>query len=331
MHIRPQTLSEFQGDSNRDVIERLKIAIESAKKRDQPLANILLYSSAGLGKTTLANIIANELDAQFITRTGGSISSQKDIFLLLLEVDRAQQQNKQVVLFIDEIHKLAISDMPEELLYSVLEDYVFYSGLSGQKVIIDGKKNIILYNAVATKGPFTIIGATTSPGKLNKPLRDRFTIHCYLKEYSVEDLVNILKFHAEKEKIVSSEDALREIAKRSRGIPRVAISFLMSCRDRSLFKDLTELDAETVKEEMRLQKIEEDGLTQLDLKVLQVLAVNPKGMGLANLAGTTGIDKITLEEMLVTFLQNSGLMKTTNKRFITEHGLERIKNALPTQ
>jgi Holliday junction DNA helicase RuvB len=325
MHIRPQTLDEFQGSSNQDIVERLKIAIASAKKRNQPLSNVLLYAGPGLGKTTLANIIANELDAQFITRTGGSITSQKDIFLLLLEVDKAQHAGKRVVLLIDEIHKLATTDMPEELLYSILEDYVFYSGLSGQKVIIDGKKSIILYNAVATKEPFTIIGATTSPGKLNKPLRDRFTIHCYLREYSTEDLVNILKFHSEKEKIVVNEDALREIAKRSRGVPRVAISFLMSCRDRSLFKDLIELNAETVKEEMRLQKIEEDGLTQLDLKVLQTLAANPKGMGLANLGGTSSIDKTTLEEMILPYTQSMGLTKTTNKRFITELGIERIK------
>lgn len=330
MHTRPQKFLEFQGSSNQDVIERLKIAVVSAKKRSASLDNILIYGQAGTGKTSLANIIANELDAQFITRTGGSITSQKDIFLLLLEVDRAQQSGKQVVLLIDEIHKLAGSDFPEELFYSLLEDYIFYSGLSGQKVIIDGKKNIILYNAVATKEPFTIIGATISPGKLNKPLRDRFTIHCYLKEYSAEDLVSILKFHAEKEKITANEDALCEIAKRSRGVPRCAISFLKSCRDRAIFKDLKEIDAETVKEEMQLQKIEEDGLTQLDLKVLQTLAANPKGMGLANLGGTSSIDKTTLEEMILPYTQSRGLTVTTNKRYITDVGLERIKNALPT-
>ena len=325
MRIRPQTLSEFQGTSNSAVIERLKIAIESAKKRNVMPANILLYSGPGLGKTTLANIIANELNAQFITRTGGSISSQKDIFSLLLEVDRAQIQGKKVVLFFDEIHKLNVGDMPEELFYSILEDFVFYSGLSGQKIMIDGEKSLILYNTVATKEPFTIIGATTSPGMLNKPLRDRFGIHCYLKEYNIDDLVNILKFHAEKEKILATEEALKEIAKRSRGIPRVAISFLTSCRDRAIFKDLKELDAQTVNEEMKIQQIEEDGLTQLDLKVLKTLAINSKGMGLANLAGSCEIDKDTLSNMVLNYLQSKNLTKTTTRRFITEIGLERMK------
>jgi len=331
MHIRPQSLDEFKSTSNKDVVERLRIAIASAKKRNKILQNVLLYGNAGLGKTTLSNIIANELDAEFITRTGGSIASQKDIFLLLLEVNRAQLRGKKVVFFIDEIHKLAVTDMPEELFYSILEDFVFYSGLSGKKVIIDGKENRILCNAVATKDPFTIIGATTSPGNLNKPLRDRFGIHCYLKEYSTEDLISVLKFHAEKEKIIVNEDALKEIAKRGRGVPRIAISFLLSCRDRSLYKDLNELDAETVKEEMNLQRIEEDGLTQIDLIVLQTLMLNPKGMGLANLAGTAAIDKTTLEEMILSFLQSRGLTKTTNKRFITEAGIERIKNAIPSK
>lgn len=325
MRIRPQTLSEFKGTSNADVVERLKIAIESSKKRNKMPAHILLYGHAGTGKTTLSNIIANELDAQFITRTGGSISSQKDIFSLLLEVDRAQMQGKKVVLFFDEIHKLNVSDMPEELFYSILEDFVFYSGLSGQKVMIDGQKNIILNNTVTTKESFTIIGATTSPGMLNKPLRDRFGIHCYLKEYNIEDLTNILKFHAEKEKILATEEALKEIAKRSRGTPRVAISFLTACRDRAMFKDLKELDAQTVNEEMKLQQIEVDGLTQLDLKVLKILAMNPKGMGIANLAGSCDIDKMTLSEMILSYLQSRDLTKTTTKRFITEAGLERIK------
>lgn len=322
--MRPKTLDEFQGTSNSDVIERLRVAIASAKERKVALDHVLLYGNAGLGKTTLANIIANEMNARFIVRTGGSISKQSDLFAVLYEIDSLQELDKEAVLFFDEIHKLSVDGMPDEMFFSLLEDFIFYSSLSGKKMLLNGEEGIVTSNALRTDHPFTIIGATTSPGALQKPLRDRFTISCYLKPYSTDDLIKIVKFNSEKENIKISEDAMLELAKRARGTPRVAINFLKSCRDRAIYKHISEIDASTINEEMKLQNIEYDGLTALDLKILKTLANNPKGMGLKTLAGVASIDVTTLEEMIIPWLSANEYVKTTSRRFITEIGLERL-------
>ena len=130
--------------------------------------------------------------------------------------------------------------------------------------MLNGEENIVKYNAVRTDRPFTIIGATTAPGMLQKPLRQRFEMHCYLKTYSAIDLTQIIKFNAEKEQITINEDAMLEIAKRARGTPRVAISLLRSCRDRMIYEHNKETTVDIVKKEMSLQNIYEDGLTELD-------------------------------------------------------------------
>ena len=322
---RPKTLDEFQGQSNRDVIDRLRIAIVSAKERRVALPHILFYGSAGLGKTTLSNIVANEMDSKCIVRTGGSIASQSDLFSVLYEVDTLQRQGDNALLFFDEIHKLSVSGMPEEIFYSLLEEFIFHSTLAGTKTTLNGVEGTIENDTLITTKPFTIIGATTSPGSLKKPLRDRFAIHCYLKPYSVEDLVKVLSFNLNQEKIQASNEALHELARRARGVPRVVINYLLSCRDRAIYKHEKEISKETVDEEMTLQGVEYDGLTQLDVKILQVLARNPKGMGLKTLAGTCSIDNATLEEMVLPFLQAQEFVKTTTKRFITESGIARLK------
>jgi len=326
--MRPQTLDEFQGESNRDVIERLRIAIASAKHRNTVLPNILFYGEPGLGKTTLSNIVANEMNSKCIVRTGGSISSQKDIFAILYEIDAIQENNKNALLFFDEIHKLSVKDMPEEMFYSILEDHIFYSNLAGKELMLDNKNIMITDNVLTTKESFSIVGATTSPGALKKPLRDRFTLQCYLKAYSVEDLIKIIVFNSTKENIAIEENAIKELAQRARGVPRIVINFLKSCRDRSIFKNEQAITLPTVLEEMKLQCIEEDGLTQLDLKVLSTLAQQKKGMGLRTLAGTCSLDVTTLEEMVLPFLSARSYVITTSKRFITDLGQQRLNKYL---
>ncbi len=323
--MRPKILEEFQGDTNKDTVERLRIAIASAKARSTVLPNILLYGQAGLGKTTLAEIIANEMDSICIHRTGGSISSQKDLFFALREIDNIQAAGKNAILFFDEIHKLASKEMPDEMFFSLLEDHIFYSSLSGTKVLLDGVDSIITHNIMRSEYPFTIIGATTNAGTLKKPLRDRLPLTCYLKSYSTNDLTKVIKFHSEKENIAIDKDAITEIAKRARGVPRVVIGYLIACRDRSIYKKEKSISITAVKEEMTMQKIEGDGLTELDLKVLSTLARYPKGMGIKTLAGTCDIDRDTLEEMVFPFLRSREYIITTSKQFIAEAGLERLK------
>lgn len=323
--MRPKTLDEFQGKSNQDVVERLRIAIASAKARKTALPHILLYGPAGTGKTTISYIIANEMGSTLIVRTGGSITKQSDLFSVMYDIDLLQSAGKDAVLLFDEIHKLSVDGMPEEMFYSLLEEYIFYSSLEGKKIFLHGEEGVVINSAVRTNRPFTIIGATTAPGLLQKPLRDRFTISCYLKPYSSEDLVKIIKFNSDKEDIKINEDAMIELARRARGTPRVVINFLRSCRDRAIYGHIDEINTYIVKEEMRLQGVEEDGLTALDLKILEALAKNPKGLGIKTLAGVCDIDSATLQDMIFPYLSASGYVKTTSKRFITDVGLKRIE------
>lgn len=321
---RPKTFAEFQGTSNSETVERLKIAISAVKKRNEPLSNTLLFGNAGTGKTTIGNIIANEMNCELKTITGGTVRNHKDLWLVMLDIAQAQEQGSNKILFIDEVHLLAKGEIPEETYYPILEEYVFYHNLAGQDVKFEGRILEVTDN-VARLEPFTIIGATTAPGYLSKPLRDRFQIACFLKEYSVEDIKDIVKRYALAEGINHEEEALFEIARRARGNPRVSVNFLLAAYDLMTARNEQRITGQTVIDEMKLQRIDEEGLTEADFKILLALAKHPKGLGLQNLSGCCGIEKSTIEAMNEPFLKYKGYSETRHRRFVTPEGVELLK------
>lgn len=321
---RPKSFSEFQGKANRGTVKRLRIAVSAAKKRGEPLGNVMLFGNPGTGKSSLAYILANEMGSELKTITGGTIRNHKDLWSILFDIHQKQQQGSNKMLFIDEIHCISKGDIPEEVYYGILEDFKFFHNLGGSEVKTGGRIFEVTGNVSSLK-PFTIIGATTAPGCLSKPLRDRFRISCFLKEYSNEDIRDVLKRYADAEKIPYEEDALAEIAKRARGNPRISVNFLLSCYDLMTSKDAEKITKDIVLEEMALEKIDEEGLVEADLKILLALAQHPKGLGLRNLAGCSNIEKSTIEMMLEPYLKLRGYAETRHKRFITPAGVKLLK------
>jgi len=317
---RPKTFADFQGKANKSVVERLKVAISASKKRNEPLGHILLFGPPGTGKTTIANIIANEMDSKLKTITGGTIQTQKDLWILLYDIYTAHDANINTILFIDECHRLARSDFPEETYLPLLEDFCFYHNLEGE-CKFRGQVFDIYSNVVKLK-PFTIIGATTDPGMLSNAFRQRFQTSCFLKEYSVEDIQDIIRGYSKINKIVVNEDAITEIAIRSRMNPRVSINFLKSSHDLIIAKDKNEITRDIVTEEMDMQEVDINGLVEADYRILLTLANHPKGLGIKNLGGCCGIDKSTIEEIYEPYLKRKGYTETRNKRFITDNGLK---------
>jgi Holliday junction DNA helicase RuvB len=324
MTLRPKKFNEFQGKTNAETIERLRIAVAAAKKRGEHLGHVLLFGSPGTGKTSIGYIIANEINSSLKVITGGTIETYKDLYLMLCDIIEKQIQKLNVTLFIDEIHLLAKGRIPEEVYYPLLEDFKFYHNLSGTRIKIEDRVYEVKKNLISLE-PFTIIGATTAPGNLSKPLRDRFRIQCFLKEYTLEDIKLIISQHAQAQKIAIQEEAMLELAKRARGNPRVALNLLLGVYDLTTSKNEIEITKEAVLQEMILEHIDEEGLTETDLKILYALATHPKGLGLANLSGYCGIEKSTIENMHEQFLKSRGYMDVTHKRFIANSGLELLK------
>ena len=321
---RPKTFAEFQGKANLETVKRLRIAVSAAKKRGEPLGHVMLYGNAGTGKSSLAYILANEMGSELKTITGGTVRSHKDLWCILFDIHQKQQRGSNKMLFVDEVHCLAKGDIPEEVYYGVLEDFKFFHNLGGSEVKV-GSSVFEVTGNVSILEPFTIIGATTAPGYLSKPLRDRFRISCFLKEYSEEDIRAVVKRYADAEKIPCEEDALAEIAKRARGNPRVSVNFLLGCYDLMTSRNAEKITKDIVFEEMALQHIDSEGLTDADLRVLKTLAEHEKGLGLRNLAGCANIHSSTIEELIEPFLKLRGYMEVRHKRFITERGLKKLK------
>ncbi len=292
--LRPQKLKDYIGQDK--VKENMKIYIEAAKKRGEPLDHVLLYGPPGLGKTTLANIISNEMNSNIKITSGPAIEKPGDLAALLTGL------NEFDVLFIDEIHRLNKS--VEEILYPALEDYtldiIIGKGTEAKSIRIDLPK-------------FTLIGATTRAGSLTTPLRDRFGIIHRLELYSIENLSKIVKRSAEILNIKVDDISCMEIARRSRGTPRIANRLLKRVRDYALVVGNGYIDLKITKLALNQLEIDELGLDEIDRKLLETMILTYKGrpVGIDTLATTIGEEMETVEDVYEPYLIQIGFIART--------------------
>lgn len=301
LSLRPTTLNQYIGQHK--VKENLRIFIEAAKMRNEPLDHVLLYGPPGLGKTTLAAIIANEMEVQFRSTSGPAIERAGDLAAILSSLDPGD------VLFIDEVHRLPRS--VEEVLYSAMEDFfldiVIGTGPSARSVRID-------------LPPFTLIGATTRAGLLSAPLRDRFGVLSRLEFYEVKDLCAIIDRTADIFETSIAPEAADEIARRSRGTPRIANRLLKRVRDISQVKGENEISLDTAKLALDMLQVDAVGLDHIDHKLLKSIIDGFKGgpVGLDTIAATIGEESQTIEDVYEPYLLQIGfLQRTPRGRVVT--------------
>ena len=290
-------------------------------------SNHLFFSNGFINhNTTLAKIISNEVDQPCLTITGNSIGNQTELMNIIFKIDDLYESTgKPPILFIDEIHSVTkAKDLNQTIWLPLIEDFIFYNNLEGK---------LVEYNGVSWKiktseykvPEFTVIGATTNIADLDPAMRRRFPLQFFMKSYTVEELTQILLQYSGKKNIPLPEEAALNIAKRSRYTPATALSLLETCGYYQIGNDLPEINNEVVNSQMGLTGIDENGLKWEDMEVLKTLAEFPKGLGCKNLAGTASVPQDVLEEMVEPFLKNMKLMCVTNKRIITQAGLEYIQ------
>ncbi len=306
--LRPTTFDEYIGQSK--VKEALKIYIQAAKSRKESLDHVLLYGPPGLGKTTLSHIIANELGSQFKVTSGPAIEHAADLAAILTNL------NQNDVLFIDEIHRL--NKTVEEILYPAMEDFALD--------FIVGKGPSARNMRLKIK-PFTLIGATTRAGMLTNPLRDRFGVICRLELYSTEDLKVIIERSAKILGVKIDDDACIEIAKRSRGTPRIANRLLKRSRDFAEVKYDGVITKEASQDALDRMEIDELGLDSIDRRLLTTMIKNYNGgpVGLETIAASIGEEAVTIEDVYEPYLMQIGfLSRTPRGRCVTPLGYKHL-------
>lgn len=304
--IRPKWLKDYIGQDK--VKEKLDIFIKSSLSRNEPLDHVLLQGPPGLGKTTLSTIIANELGVNLRVTSGPAIERPSDLASILTNLSSGD------VLFIDEIHR--INRSVEEILYSAMEDFVLDiivgKGPNAQSIRIDLEK-------------FTLIGATTRAGMLSAPLRDRFGVLLALNLYDTKDLTTIVKRSAQILDIPIDDKGAIEIARRSRGTPRIANRLLKRVRDFAIVKADEKIDYDTSKKGLELLEIDPMGLDTMDKKIIMTMYDNFGGgpVGVDTIAASTGIENVTIEDVYEPYLLQIGFISRTPRgRVLTRKAYE---------
>ena len=312
--LRPKLLDEYVGQVK--VREQLEIFIGAAKKRSEALDHVLLFGPPGLGKTTLSHIIAHELGVNLRQTSGPVLEKPKDLAALLTNLE------KNDVLFIDEIHRL--SPVVEEILYPALEDYqidiMIGEGPAARSIKLDLQ-------------PFTLVGATTRAGMLTNPLRDRFGIVARLEFYTAEELARIVKRSAGLLNVPTSEEGGFEIARRSRGTPRIANRLLRRVRDYAEVKGKGHIDKTIAERALKMLDVDPEGLDIMDRKILEAVIHRFDGgpVGLDNIAASVGEERDTIEDVIEPYLIQQGYLQRTPRGRVATAAAYRHLGVIPPQ
>ncbi len=306
--LRPRSLAEYIGQKN--LTGKLNVSIKAALQRKEPHEHMLLYGPPGLGKTTLAHILAQEMGTKLVVSSGPTLQRTGDLMGILTNLEQGD------VLLIDEIHRLAPA--VEEFIYPAMEDFKV-------DFVVDKGAFARIINVPLKK--FTLVGATTRAGLISAPLRDRFGIVHHLDFYPPEELAQIVKRSAGILDVVICDDAALEVAGRSRGTPRIANRLLRRVRDYAQVKGKKELTVESITEALSLEGIDSQGLDDLDRRLLRIIIdyYNGGPVGIESLAATLNEESGTIEEMVEPYLLKIGFVKRTSKgRIIGEAALRHL-------